>query len=277
MKLNIQCKTFLVATLLLGPGCDALTSSNSPLVTQPPADAPIAGEVLHLEADQGVMASATNQVQRWADLSGRNHNGTAAGVAPLLSADTLAGTHGVRVSGDAAPALGQTQRLDLDGQFVDFSAGLTAFALVRVHVQAASATLGPEVRLPEFSGVGSNDRTVLGLSADQQDGSVQLSFGTGQLPLMSSVTGSIANASDRWVLYSVREDTKGKVQLFADGSAIGEGTVAPALGATARTASIVGGSLPTDTIVLAIYNRALAPPERATVEASITAKWNYRQ
>jgi hypothetical protein len=275
MKLDTRNENVLLATLILG-ACSVSACSNSPLVAEPNPAEPVAGEVLRLEADQGVMVSATKEIQRWADLSGNNHDGTAAGISPSLNEDTLRGTYAVRVSGKATPSLGQTQRLDLSGQFNDFSAGLTAFALVRVHVQATSATLGPDIRFPEFSVVGSNGGMALGLSADQESGSVQVSFDVGQFPVRSSVVGSVAKASDRWVLYSVLEDPTGKVQLFADGESIGEGTVsAPPRGAT--TASIIGGSLPADTVLLVVYNRALPPAERSTLERSIVAKWNYRR
>ena len=241
-----------------------------PLVLAPPAELPVGGLVLLLDAGNAALETIDGgEITTWRDASGQNHDAvTVSGQAPALVTGTLGGDAVLRFDG-------LDDYLSLPPGFADFTNGLTLFVVAR---PTAAQTGSKLVLLGNGAGQANvgfgRDGGGAGLQYFTTDGggdygwfATDAALTTNEAALYAVVQGGgTANAS---VTTTVSKN----------GVAVGSGSVyVPPL--VTRANNYLGrsywasdGYFQGDIAEVILYNRALSTAEQSTVHAYLAEKY----
>jgi len=222
---------------------------------------PTNGLVLWLDAQQDVDVEGT-AVVTWHDRSPASNDATqgTASARPSLQAAGLNGLPAIHFDG-------QDDELQLPAGFVDFSLGLTFFAVVD---SATSGTCPPILQLSNGSEI--DDISI------QRDGASQLSYEVGA-DYYNGVKNLYPTGSP--VLVGVTHGPAGAVRLFGGGASEAAASF-PVPPQVKRTQNFVGRGLYAGCsrhegwmAELVLYRRKLTDAERNEVQAYLANKWGF--
>ena len=241
-----------------------------PPVLAPPAELPVGGLVLLLDAGNAALEEIDGgEVTTWRDASGQNHDAvTVSGQAPTLVTGTLGGDAVLRFDG-------LDDYLNLPSGFTDFTNGLTLFVVARpTGVQAGSKLMllgnGAGQANVGFGRNGGGD----GLQYFTTDGGGNYGwFGT-----------DAALTTHEAALYTVAQDggaanASVTATVSKNGAAVGSGSVyVPPL--ATRASNYLGrsywagdGYFQGDVAEVILYDRVLSTAEQDAVRAYLAEKY----
>lgn len=251
-----------VTSTFVGAGQYAIAGQGHELTARPTAalwKAPAAGLLLWLRADHGVRPG------EWADASPAGNHATqpAAASVPLL-VSRAAGTR---------PALrfdGQDDFYHLPDGFADFKAGLSAFVVARPAAGAAY------MRFLDLDAGPACDNIVFG----RKDTADKLGFWVYSNNLTrGKVDAPGAVLADQVQSFGVVLAGAGRVTLYKNGAAVAAGQTSVPVNVVRKPNAIAKSStsgdpyFKGDLFEILLFNRALADPERAYVDAYLNSKY----
>lgn len=238
------------------------------------APSSLTGLLLWLAADLGVVPGPGSSVAQWSDQSGLNNHASApnSGNQPQRVFNALAGKPVIHFDGGS-------QYFSLPSGFSDFSAGFSAFVLVRPE----SNTKVHGARFFDFaSGYGSLTNSLL-LARYEQDDEILYQTYLGAAPGANlDVNNVVVNGV--WQKFEIvhaagTPPALASASMYKDGVLISNGLISVAANVT-RFSNLIGRSnLSQDAYLtgsiaeIVMYSRALSDAERVQVEAYLNAKW----